>query len=264
MNVAILTRSSALFHSIKEFFEAQGQFTCVLCADQPAVASLNRGELALVIVDSGNDPHLPMSLLSWRVCHCLSNLPCLVIGQAFDAASMISVFNAGADDIVVGPLNQTELYARAVRTLDRYRSAGAQRPYRIDVGPYSLDKQAGRVTRDGVPISLTAFEFAVTWLFFSNPGKVLTRNYIAHTIWGKDLDVVWRTLEQHIYKMRRKLKLSGASGVRMKTVYSLGYRLEFDDRNPQRAPIRAVAANPLDLNAFLPAAANRSATMLQP
>ena len=234
MKVAILTRSAALFHSIKEFFETRDQFTCVQCADLPAVASLSRGDLALVIVDSGNDPRLYMSLLSWRICHCLFTLPCIVIGHCFDSASMIDAFSAGVDDIVVGPLNLTELYARSLSTLDRYRSVNTQRPDRIDFGPYSLDKQAGTVTRDGIPIALTAFEFAVTWLFFSNPGKVLTRNYIAHAIWGKDLDLVWRTLEQHIHKMRRKLKLGNASGVRVKTVYSLGYRLEFDD-NSQHA-----------------------------
>jgi DNA-binding response OmpR family regulator len=168
-----------------------------------------------------------------------------VIGQRFDGASMINAFNAGADDIVVGPLNLTELHARSISTLDRYRSVSTQRPDRIDFGPYSLDKQAGTATRDGVPIPLTAFEFAVTWLFFSNPGKVLSRNYIAHAIWGKDLDLVWRTLEQHIYKMRRKLKLGSASGVRMKTVYSLGYRLEFDDKGQHAAPIQVDIANPI-------------------
>lgn len=248
MIVAILTRNSATFHSIKDFFEAQGQFTCVQCIDQPAVASLNRGELALVIADSGYDQDLHMSLLAWRACHCLFNLPCVVIGQAFDASSMIGALNAGADDIVVGPLNLTELYARCLCTLERYRSIGTQRLDRIEFGPFSLDKQAGIVMRDGVPVSLTALEFAVTWLFFSNAGKVLSRNYIAHAIWGKDLDVVWRTLEQHIYKMRSKLKLGSASGVRMKTVYSHGYRLEFDDETKQLAPMRSAVAKPADLS----------------
>jgi len=239
MKVAILTRSVALFHSIKDFFETRDQFTCVQCADLPAVASLSRGDLALVIVDSGNDPRLYMSLLSWRICHSLFTLPCIVIGHCFDSASMIDAFSAGVDDIVVGPLNLTELYARSISTLDRYRSVNTQRPDRIDFGPYSLDKQAGTVTRDGAPIALTAFEFALTWLFFSNPGKVLNRNYIAHAIWGKNLDLVSRTLEQHIHKMRRKLKLGNASGVRMKTVYSLGYRLEFDDNSQHTASMKS-------------------------
>jgi DNA-binding response OmpR family regulator len=266
MNIAILTQNTSIFQAIKQTFEAQAHFTCVQCSDQPAVASLNRGDLALVIVDSGTDPRLHMSLLSWRICHCLFTLPCIVIGQRFDGESMIDAFNAGADDIVVGPLNLTELYARSISTLDRYRSVSTQRPVRIDFGPYSLDKQAGTVTRDGAPIPLTAFEFALTWLFFSNPGKVLSRNYIAHAIWGKDLDLVWRTLEQHIYKMRRKLKLGSASGVRMKTVYSLGYRLEFDDESQYAAPLRTGASNPLDLipQRFSSEVSSRFATVCRP
>lgn len=248
MNVAIMTRSSVLFESIKEFFETRGHYTCVQCLDQPAVALLNRGELGLVIVDSGNDPQLSMSLLWWRACHCIFDLPCVVIGQAFDAASMTAVFNAGADDIVVGAFNLTELYARSIRTAGRFPLINQKQLDRVEFGSYSLDKQAGTVTCNDVLISLTALEFAVTWLFFSNAGKVLSRNHIAHVIWGKQLDVVGRTLEQHIYKIRRKLKLSGANGVRMKTVYSLGYRLEFGTTQKDRVMVRPIACNSRALN----------------
>lgn len=60
----------------------------------------------------------------------------------------------------------------------------------------------------------------------SHPGALITRKELAHAVWGKELDIAGRSLEQHIYKLRAKLELDEHSGLTLRTVYSLGYMLE--------------------------------------
>jgi DNA-binding winged helix-turn-helix (wHTH) protein len=46
-------------------------------------------------------------------------------------------------------------------------------------------------------------------------------------VWGRSSDVCKRTLEQHIYKLRRKLATGRrGAGFRIQAVYSVGYRLD--------------------------------------
>ena len=67
----------------------------------------------------------------------------------------------------------------------------------------------------------------MAWLFFSNPGKFVTRAQIAGGVWGSCEDVA-RALHRatHLDKLRKKLRLSPGNGLNLKTVYALGYKLD--------------------------------------
>ena len=75
-------------------------------------------------------------------------------------------------------------------------------------------------------MDLTAREFAMAWLFFSNPNACLSRETISLCVWGAGAEVTARTMEQHVYKLRKKLRLDGHHGVTLRTCYALGYKLE--------------------------------------
>ena len=45
-------------------------------------------------------------------------------------------------------------------------------------------------------------------------------------IWGKSGDMLSRSLDTHVYRVRSKLALSAKNGVALKSVYTIGYRLE--------------------------------------
>jgi DNA-binding winged helix-turn-helix (wHTH) protein len=84
----------------------------------------------------------------------------------------------------------------------------------------------GTLAIDGEEIALTPREFAMAWMLFSNAGKFLSRAQIASSVWGACEEVAGRSIEQHIYKLRKKLRLSGQGGANLKTVYALGYKLD--------------------------------------
>jgi DNA-binding response OmpR family regulator len=90
-----------------------------------------------------------------------------------------------------------------------------------------LIRDENTVYLDGKPIVLTAREFSIAWLLFSSPGVCFRRCQLAKAVWGSHTEFTDRTMEQHIYKLRKKLQLSNhSSAVRIRTVYSHGYKLE--------------------------------------
>jgi DNA-binding response OmpR family regulator len=90
---------------------------------------------------------------------------------------------------------------------------------------------------------LTPREFATAWLFFTNAGVSLTRATVAKAIWGSETDCADRTIEQHVYKLRKKLTLGAENGVTLRTVYSVGYRLEvFAEESIGRMHVESSAA----------------------
>jgi DNA-binding response OmpR family regulator len=69
----------------------------------------------------------------------------------------------------------------------------------------------------------------MAWLFFSSPGVYFSRNTISIAIWGVNRDIANRTIEQHVYKLRKKLKLGVERGLIIRADYTQGYRLELLD-----------------------------------
>jgi DNA-binding response OmpR family regulator len=164
-------------------------------------------------------------VLGWRACHFRPDLPVLMIGQSWNRTSMINALDAGVDEIVVGKIRTEEIVARARHAVDRRR--GTPKPVnRFTLGAATLNESTLEVITAHKRVRLTAREFTIACLFFSNPGRLITRKELANAAWGKDLDIVGRSLEQHIYKLRRKLELHDHSELQLKTSYSLGYALE--------------------------------------
>jgi DNA-binding response OmpR family regulator len=153
-----------------------------------------------------------------------------VIGVHGEPASIACVFDAGADEVVVAPIDARDLMIRvyvAVRRCELTHAADSEGL--LGCGAYQLDRRSCVVTVQGEPIRLTPREFAIAWLLFSHDGEYVSRRQIAGAVWSNSEDIVGRTLEQHIYKLRKKLGLHGAHGVRLRTMYSHGYRIEAND-----------------------------------
>jgi DNA-binding winged helix-turn-helix (wHTH) protein len=83
---------------------------------------------------------------------------------------------------------------------------------------------------------MTRYEFSLAWLLFAQPGVCISRQQIASTVWGCAEEIVARPLEQHIYRLRKKLQLNGKSGLVLRTVYGRGYALEVQNQPSCVAP----------------------------
>ncbi|MDX2463313.1 MAG: response regulator transcription factor [Porticoccus sp.] len=136
---------------------------------------------------------------------------------------IVLALNAGADDYLVKPLRRSELDARLSALWRRY---GHEVKRQFVLGPISIDLDARRTLVDGEEVKLTPIEFDLAVCVLSNVNKLLSRDYLLKEVWGVGVELDTRTVDMHISKIRRLLKINPEMGYGIKTVYRHGYRLE--------------------------------------
>lgn len=143
---------------------------------------------------------------------------------------IVAALKAGADDYMVKPVRRFELLAR-IAALHR-RSAPAALGEVLVEGGLALDVARREATRDGAAVELTDKEFDVAVFLLRNLGSLLSRGHISESVWGRSADVPTRTVDTHMSRLRKKLKLSPESGFKLTSVYNFGYRLDVVDTPP--------------------------------
>lgn len=170
------------------------------------------------VLDLGLPRRDGMALLrAWRERERTRSLPVLIITARDRISDRVAGLDAGADDYMVKPVDLDELAAR-LRALQRRR--GGEAAPLVALGTVVIDPAAKRVTRDGIPIALTAREFAVLTALAHRPGRTLSAEQLRESLYGFDDEIDSNTVEVHIYNLRRKL---GRSIV--ETVRGFGYRI---------------------------------------
>ena len=128
--------------------------------------------------------------------------PVLMLTARDAPADRVRGLDGGADDYVVKPYHLAEVLAR-VRALIR-RSAGQPDPT-LTVGDVSLDTGRRTVHRGGVPVPLTAREYAIVEYLVRRRGRVVSRADLYDHLFDETDDSLSNLLEVHISHVRRKL-----------------------------------------------------------
>jgi DNA-binding response OmpR family regulator len=186
---------------------------------------LGRRQFNLLIIDIGDHLDDSEDFVSWLNCRTGDSTPVMALSGAGAPELAALALNAGAEDFLAAPFAAVEVIARIRAVIRRHSPRAARRA--IALGRFSLDREASSILYDGDPVELTPREFTMAWLFFSSPGVFISRGTIGASIWSADSEVAGRTIEQHVYKLRKKLLLGPERGVIIRTSYSQGYRLEF-------------------------------------
>ncbi len=151
--------------------------------------------------------------------------PILFITASQGEDNVVKALEQGADDFLAKPLRPNELIAR-VNALGRragYSTPGAASTY---PNVYTLDTDEHSISVGGEPVGLTEREYRLAVLFFSKIGELITRAHLLELVWGIKGDVSTRTVDTHVSRLRRKLELDGRHGLRLRSIYQSGYRME--------------------------------------
>ncbi|MGC0371322.1 MAG: hypothetical protein DGJ47_000008 [Rickettsiaceae bacterium] len=93
----------------------------------------------------------------------------------------------------------------------------------------SLDLSTERVMKDGKRYPFGPTEFKILKLFMKKPHNVFTRRQIIDYIWGTDNEIADRTIDVHINRIRKMLKVHEDINPLIKTIRSGGYCLDLKD-----------------------------------
>lgn len=178
---------------------------------------------ALVILDVG----LP-ELSGVEVCASLRKVdfapPILMLTSRAELADRVTGLNAGADDYLPKPFQVPELLARINALLRRSRRE-EQQVLVLRFGDVSIDLRRKAATRADQPLELTKTEFALLELLAKHAGETVSRERILDVVWGYTRFPTTRTVDTHVWRLRRKLGDDGDEPRWIKLVRGEGYCL---------------------------------------
>jgi two-component system OmpR family response regulator len=158
-------------------------------------------DYALALLDLGLPKRDGLSVLKhFRVAR--RPLPVIIVTARDAVEDRIVGLDLGADDYLVKPFEVQELLAR-MRAVLRRQGSGARAV--LSNGAVSLDPATRVATVRGVPVRLTAREFALLRAFLSRPGVIMSRSEIEDRMYGWNEEVESNSVEFHINSLRKKL-----------------------------------------------------------
>ncbi|MCX6952523.1 MAG: response regulator transcription factor [Verrucomicrobia bacterium] len=151
--------------------------------------------------------------------------PVIMLTSFDDVDHRVRGLGVGADDYLTKPFHHRELVARVQALLRRATATAAKPTARriIQLGDVTVDLGAKQAHRAGVPVALTRTEFALLECLASERGRPVSRERLLATVWGYEADTSTRTVETHIWRLRKKLGDIGTESPWLQTLTGLGY-----------------------------------------
>lgn len=152
----------------------------------------------------------------------------LMVTAKTEPSDIVMGLERGADDYLTKPFNPSVFLARVKALLRRAQ-------WGLDVGGAAEDEvllaglrvnfKSYETSYNGEILHLTPSEFKLLGALVQNQGVVLTREQLIENIQGEGVNVVGRTIDTHIFGLRKKL---GDWGDRIETIRGVGYRVKMD------------------------------------
>ena len=153
--------------------------------------------------------------------------PILMLSAKTDTDDRVTGLRRGADDYIAKPFEIRELAARVNAKLRRQRTTQSQvRPGRLKFPGLIVDIGRHEVLRDGESVNLTPTEFDLLALLSASPGRVISRSEMIQKVWGQGADLDLRSVDAHVYRLRRKIEPTGPRPTYIHAVPGIGYRFE--------------------------------------
>lgn len=147
-------------------------------------------------------------------------LPIIMLTARGEEGDRIRGLSTGADDYIVKPFSVPELLAR-VRALLR-RAKPSTIAGLLTNGDLELDRDSHRIRRAGLELHFGPTEFRLLEFLMQNPGRVFSRQQLLDGIWGSEVYIDERTVDVHIGRLRKGLRMHRRSDP-IRTVRGSGY-----------------------------------------
>lgn len=218
MRILVVEDDSLLAAGLTRLLMRAGHGVDQVTSGVQADSALRAAPYELLVLDIGL-PDIDGFEVLRRLRRRRSQTNVLVLTARDAVEDRIRGLDLGADDYLTKPFSLNEFEAR-VRALLRRTSLPAGP---IVAGGLTVDREAKRVTANGVAIDLTVREWALLELFLTRPGRVLSKDYIAQQLFNYDEHLALNTIEVYVSRLRAKIE---PAGVRIRTVRGFGYLWE--------------------------------------
>ena len=151
-----------------------------------------------------------------------SSVPILMLSARGGVNDRVGGLVEGADDYMAKPFAPAELVARVDAILRRVRPV--RRPSQLRYRDLVVDSARREVTLGGRQIALTAIEFDLLLALIEADGRVLTRELLLQALDPHTGEILERSVDVYVRRLRRKLGDDARRPRYVATVRGTGYR----------------------------------------
>lgn len=218
MRILVVDDDPGISEMIAILLESEG-YDVSVCANGSNVLALFHAEQPdLVLLDV----MLP-GLDGVSVCRQLreeSDVPIIMMSAKTDSVDVIAGLEAGADDYVTKPFENSVLLARVRVRLRRQEHESDL----IRIADLTIDPAAHEVKRGDQVVHLTPLEFDLLAVLARKPYQVFSREELLEQVWGYRHSADTRLVNVHIQRLRSKVEKDPEHPEVVLTVRGVGYR----------------------------------------
>ena len=150
-------------------------------------------------------------------------LPIIMLSARSEEADKSLGLDTGADDYISKPFSPMELVSR-VKALIRRTNTSLSIDELI-VGELKISLSEMQVFRNDQLIKLGPKEFKLLTLLAERPGHIFSRQKLLDTVWGVGIFIEDRTVDVHMSRLRKALRINETVTDLIRTVRDGGYGL---------------------------------------
>lgn len=221
--ILIVDDEGAIVSLVQRYLEAEGFSVSDARSGREALEKISVEEFDLVLLDIMLPETDGLDVLrAVRTSH--PSLPVIMLTARAEEADKILGLAFGADDYVTKPFSLRELTARIKAVLRRCRREAQREERSVRVGDVFLDPESMTARARGKVVELTRAEFKILYALLSRPGRVFTREELLERALGETYAGYARSIDTHIWSIRRKIERDPASPEYVLTVHGVGYK----------------------------------------
>ena len=239
--ILVVDDDAKIVRLVRTYLERDG-FSVVTASDGPAALdAIETHQPALVVLDLMLPEMDGRAVIrAVRRDELSAHTPIIVLSARSSTIDRIAGLEDGADDYLPKPFSPAELVLRVKSVLRRVGTStatatpasgaltGAAAPSepRIRHADLTIDPSRHEVRRDdGSTVELTRVEFRLLVAILAADGRVLSRDQLLDAVYGQEAaDVLDRTIDVHIRRLRDKLDDDPDAPRYVQTVRGVGYR----------------------------------------
>ena len=219
----VVEDDSNLRMTLEDLLELEGYEVCSCKTVAEATSLLSDAPVDLIVLDvmlpDGN---------GYQLCQYLREQGDDVLVLMLTARNLeqdvIDGFISGADDYVTKPYKSQELLLRINALLRRKRQPSPANQH-ATINGCTINWSLRSVDKNGTEIPLTKTAFDILQFLFSNQNKVISRNEILDEVWGENVYVDSRTVDNFVLQLKKALDLADKQGDYIKSIRGVGYSL---------------------------------------
>ena len=210
--IAIIAKNQNLLDLLEESFSLYGKFSTSIFTNNSILDFIKKSDDSSVLIvsndtlDNIDEKHMSFFRENEKKSIFLINKK--------DQKVFLSEKEISPKFIINIPLSLSNII-QAIESLIRERK---NKMSDIVMGDFSLDAVGKKISFDKVHEKLTEKETEILWKLLNKIDSKIPQKELLREIWGYDESIETRTLETHIYRIRKKLNSIGAKNYEIKNI----------------------------------------------